>query len=206
MKLMETAEQIRILNKILNDNKGRGFLAIFTATKEFFRVYVGEKSSYYEELDKLDKVSDSLVEGRTINLINSYITYLNNGLTSNLTESRRIQIDTVSDYLEQADRILRTNDLHPAAACIIIGASLEEFLRTWVESENISLGNSKPSLDSYAKALREKELINKQDYKDITSWAGLRNHAAHGEWVQVSDKNKIELMLQGVNLFMRQYS
>ncbi|MEK0338401.1 MAG: hypothetical protein QQN41_13305, partial [Nitrosopumilus sp.] len=63
----------------------------------------------------------------------------------------------------------------------------------------------KPSLDSYAKTLRENELITKQDVKDITAWGGLRNHAAHGEWDQVSDKNRVMLMLEGINLFMRKY-
>ena len=78
-------------------------------------------------------------------------------------------------------------------------------MRSWVENENINLGNKKPSIDSYAKALREEDLITKQDVKDITSWAGLRNHAAHGEWEQVGDKARAQLMLEGVNLFMRKY-
>lgn len=60
-------------------------------------------------------------------------------------------------------------------------------------------------MDSYAKVLREADLITKQDVKDITSWSGLRNHAAHGEWAEVNDKNRISIMLGGVNLFMRKY-
>ena len=42
------------------------------------------------------------------------------------------------------------------------------------------------------------------DIKDITSWAGIRNHAAHGEWDHVSDRARVRLMLEGINLFMRQ--
>jgi hypothetical protein len=42
--------------------------------------------------------------------------------------------------------------------------------------------------------------------KDITSWGGLRNHAAHGEWDEVKDRQRISIMLEGVNLFMRKYS
>jgi hypothetical protein len=111
----------------------------------------------------------------------------------------------VSDFLDQANILLETKGVHPAAPCVLIGASLEEFLRNWIEQENLSLGNSKPSIDSYAKALRENELISKQDFKDITSWTGLRNHAAHGEWDEVSDKKRVSLMLEGINLFMRKY-
>ena len=34
---------------------------------------------------------------------------------------------------------------------------------------------------------------------------GLRNSAAHVKWDEVNDGNKVSLMLQGVNLFMRKY-
>jgi hypothetical protein len=88
----------------------------------------------------------------------------------------------------------------------LIGATLEEFLRTWVEAEGLPLGNRKLGLETYSQVLRDAGLITKQDGKDITSWAGVRNHAAHGEWDEVSDKTRVALMLEGVNLFMRKYS
>lgn len=203
---MEVQEQIDHLKKIISENKGKGHHSVYTPAKEFFRVYVGKNSSFYREFELIEKTVGNLCENRAIGVINAYINYIRSGLKSSLDETRRIQIDTVSDYLEQAETILNTKGLHPAAACIIIGASLEEFLRTWLESEEISLDNYKPSLDSYAKVLREQELINKQDYKDITSWAGLRNHAAHGQWEYVSEKEQINIMFQGVNLFMRKYT
>ncbi len=86
---------------------------------------------------------------------------------------------------------------------MLVGASLEEFLRNWVEASDLSIGNAKPSIDVYCKTLRAVDLISKQDAKDITSWAGTRNHAAHGDWDHVSDRTRIRLMLEGVNLFMR---
>jgi hypothetical protein len=72
--------------------------------------------------------------------------------------------------LGQANTVLEDNDLHPAAATMLIGAALEEFLRTWVESANLSLGNAKPGLDNYCKCLRRADLISKQDGKDILGW------------------------------------
>lgn len=42
--------------------------------------------------------------------------------------------------------------------------------------------------------------------KDITSWIGTRNDAAHGNWNYVEDRNRIKLMLEDVNLFLRKYS
>ncbi|MDD4025942.1 MAG: hypothetical protein PHN85_08490 [Kiritimatiellae bacterium] len=59
-------------------------------------------------------------------------------------------------------------------------------------------------LDAYCKALRTADLISKQDVKDVTAWAGIRNDAAHGDWAKVEDHNRVRLMLEGINLFMRQ--
>lgn len=173
---------------------------------EFLRAYAGSKSAFLEQaystaatmgLSK-DRVS-------TLSLIlKSFVEYLEAGLASGISPERKGQLDVVSDILEQANVLLDDKDQHPAAAAMMIGASLEEFLRTWVETAGLSLGSAKPSIDTYCKCLREAELISKQDVKDITSWAGIRNLAAHGEWDQVSDRGRIRLMLEGVNLFMRQ--
>ena len=95
--------------------------------------------------------------------------------------------------------------MHPAAPAVLIGATLEEFLRTWVEAQGMPLGSRKPGLETYSQLLRDADLITKQDAKDISSWGGLRNHAAHGEWEEVKEKQRVQLMLEGVNLFMRKY-
>ena len=96
--------------------------------------------------------------------------------------------------------------MHPAAPCILIGAALEEFLRNWVTDLGLISDESGPSLDNYSNILRREEFIDKPDSKDIVSWAGLRNDAAHGHWEKVNDKKKISIMLDGVNLFLRKYS
>lgn len=151
-------------------------------------------SSYNNKLSDLHKI------------LNSFKEYVNDDLLKNISLEREIQIETVSDYLEQAEKLLNSKNFHPASAAVIIGASLEEFLRNWLEELNEDMTELKLSLDSYSKQLRKRELISKQDLKDITSWAGIRNDAAHGNWDSVSDRNRIKLMLEGVNLFMRKYS
>ncbi|MGI4833650.1 MAG: hypothetical protein ACRYFK_09340 [Janthinobacterium lividum] len=104
----------------------------------------------------------------------------------------------------QAQQLLEIKAVHPAAPCVIIGAALEEFLRNWVEA-SVGIGDNKPSLDAYSRVLKEADLITKQDVKDLTAWGGLRNHAAHGEWEEVAERKRIQLMMEGVNLFMRKY-
>ncbi len=132
--------------------------------------------------------------------------YVENDLLRNMSIEREIKIETVSEYLEQAEILLNDKSVHPAAAAVIIGASLEEFLRNWLQELQFDLTTIKNSIDSYTKELKALEKLNKQDLKDIVSWGGIRNDAAHGHWVNVEDRNRIKLMLEGVNLFMRKYS
>ena len=95
--------------------------------------------------------------------------------------------------------------MHPAAPAVLIGASLEEFLRNWAEEQNLVGSAKNPGMDAFAGKLKQANLITKQDGKDIVSWGGLRNFVAHGEFDQIQ-REAISLMLQGVNLFMRKYS
>lgn len=199
----EIIRQAKNIIQITNDYRGLLFEAL-----EFLRIYAGEKSSFYKQISPISlTATESFINNTVKSSLNAYIRFLEYGDSGGLTIERKAQIDVVSDFLQQANDLLSNSKMHSAAPTIIIGAALEEFLRNWMESENsLSLGNYKPSLDSYAKILKEAELITKQDFKDITSWAGLRNHAAHGEWSEVEDKKRISLMLEGVNLFMRKYS
>jgi hypothetical protein len=141
-----------------------------------------------------------------VRILESYRDYVQAGLSADVSPERRAQLDVVSDFLDMAHTLLDTKGIHPAAPAVIIGASLEEFLRTWVEQENLSLGTRKPGMETYSQVLRDSELITKQDGKDITAWAGIRNHAAHGEWPEVAEVSRVSLMLEGVNLFMRKYT
>ena len=170
---------------------------------EFLRIYAGPKSAFLKQAEATNEFRNDVVPTLD-SILGSFTEYLQAGLSAGKSPERRAQLDVVSDLLGQANSLLEDNRYHPAAAAILIGASLEESLRTWVEAETLSIGNAKPGIDAYCKALRSAELISKQDVKDIASWAGVRNHAAHGEWDEVSDQNRIRLMLEGVNLFMRQ--
>jgi hypothetical protein len=170
------------------------------------RVYAGEKSSFYKQLSEIKQaMPETRMQDRVKDVLNAFIRYIENGLLEGVSIQRRAQLDVVSDFLSQAEKLLSSKEVHAAAPAVLIGASLEEFLRNWIEESGLSLGGKKPSLESYSTTLREAELITKQDVKDITSWGGLRNHAAHGEWDEVKDKHRISLMLEGVNLFMRKY-
>jgi hypothetical protein len=171
---------------------------------EFLREFAGPNSSFLQLAQHTGGNAASAVATLQAAL-DSFKSYVEAGLRGEVTPARRAQLDVVSDFLEQAHSLLEAKGVHPAAPIVLVGATLEEFLRTWVENKEFSLGQRKPSLDTYAQVLLSEALITKQDMKDLTAWGGLRNHAAHGEWAEVSDKQRAALMLEGVNLFMRKY-
>ena len=198
-QLLDTA------NNILEDvQKNRtNWAGTKASVCEFLRLYAGPKTSFYEIAEKAAGIS---IQEHLATIMKSYISFVKAGLYADISPEKKARLDVVSDLLEQAHILLENEKVHPAAPAVLIGATLEEFLRNWIEAENVPLEGKKPGLDTYCKMLRETELISKQDSKDITSWSGIRNHAAHGEWEQVSDRNRVRLMLEGVNLFMRRYT
>lgn len=203
---MDTDDLIRQARRIIDISHTGAGEGVFTEALEFLRVYAGEKSMFFKNLSTVPlKSDDQYKRGNAAAALKAFIRFTESGLLTGISIERKAQIDVVSDFLQQAANLLDDHRVHPAAPTVIIGAALEEFLRNWVEEADLDLGEKKPSLDSYATALRGAELITKQDIKDTTSWSGLRNHAAHGEWDKVNDRSRISLMLDGVNLFMRKY-
>jgi hypothetical protein len=199
----------RILDKVKDDTS---IIGTYAEACDLIRMNAGPNSPFLATLEARSPSTWNQVYKYTFvtstvrSTLQSFLEHVESGLFQEISPERRAQLDVVSDFLEMANALLETKGVHPAAAAVLIGATLEEFLRTWIEAESLSLDSRKPGLETYSQILREANLITKQDGKDITSWAGIRNHAAHGEWDEVSEKNRISLMLEGVNLFMRKYS
>ena len=206
---MDSAQLIAQIERLLAKCGSTPTLMSYTEATEFLRVYAGQNTVFYESIKDYDPRAtgdDKYSDRGMIEVLNGFLSYVKSGLHDEISSERKAQLDVVSDLLEMAQALLESKDVHAAAPAVLVGATLEEFLRTWMEAENLSLGNRKPGLESYSQVLREANLLTKQDGKDITAWSGIRNHAAHGEWNEVSDKNRVSLMLEGVNLFMRKYS
>jgi hypothetical protein len=199
-------ELIRIANT-LGENDYAKFRGIHARVSDFLVSFAGKNSSFLSQIENGSFPSDKSMAGQYLaEILNAYVAHLESGLIRGLSPKRQAEIDVTSDFLHQAQGLLRSTKVHPAAPAVLIGASLEEFLRNWTEDLGLSLGNKKPGIDAYSSTLREAELITKQDVKDIAAWAGIRNHAAHGEWEELGGAERIRLMLDGVNLFMRKYA
>ena len=105
-----------------------------------------------------------------------------------------------ADLLEQVRTLNADRRVAPAAPTVLAGAALEIALRSAIEELDLAF-EGRPSINAYARTLRQAEILNKQDMKDIEQMAGLRNDAAHGNHDLLS-RERSGLMEQQVNLFL----
>ena len=126
-----------------------------------------------------------------------------NGLLDNIKSL--LQADIFADFLEMGEYLL--NEGYKDAAAVIIGAVLEDSLRKLCDNNGISTNkeNGSPlTIDPINVALAKGDVYSKLVQKQITTWAHVRNKAAHGEYSEY-DKKQIEMMLLFVQNFSEQY-
>jgi hypothetical protein len=179
---------------------------LYNQTLQLLEDYSGKSSHFYNHAYEAFGYSQDLRISYSRQALLALRSYAEKKLLKSVSSFKQAQIDVISDILDQAQTLLNKNEVHPAAAVTLIGAALEEFLRNWCVDEGLMEDGARESIDRYATALRQSDKITKTDVKDITSWGGRRNNAAHGYWDEVSDKQAAKLMLESVNLFMRKYA
>lgn len=175
---------------------------LLVKTKEYIKSHIGENNEFYWAISTLE---DGFEKEKLISLIDSLRQYIDDDLLLDISPKEKAIQEITSETLFQAMLMLNENSNHPAASCFLAGATLENYLKSWVERESLAINNP-PSIGKYAEALKKKGKITSQDVKDITSWAGLRNSAVHGNWPAVEDKRRVQLMVEGIGLFARKYS
>jgi hypothetical protein len=117
-----------------------------------------------------------------------------------------VTAEIFSDFIEMAEHLLEQN--YKDASAVIIGSTLEEHLRHLCNVNAINILEKKPNgkeirltADQLNIELAKKEVYNKIVQKEITSFLGIRNSAAHGQY---SDYNQQQVtqMLNGVTSFI----
>ena len=116
-----------------------------------------------------------------------------------------LQADIFSDFLEMAEHLLKEG--YKDASAVIIGSVLEDTLRKLCELNGIETVNEKGkhlTIDPMNMALVKTDVYNKLIQKQITSWADLRNNAAHGNFDKY-DIKQVEMMLLFVQNFCSEH-
>lgn len=127
---------------------------------------------------------------------------LDKGLLSDIKQL--LQADIFADFLEMAEHLLKEN--YKDASAVIIGSVLEDTLRKLADANGVATSKSGKSLtiDPLNVALVKAGVYNKLVQKQITSWADLRNKAAHGHYDDY-DRNQVEMFLLFTQDFCSRY-
>lgn len=116
-----------------------------------------------------------------------------------------VQADVFSDFLEMGEYLLQGG--YKDAAAVIIGSVLEDGLRKIAERSGVPTVNDSGkslTIDPLNSELGKREIYSKLHQKQITSWAHIRNKAAHGEFGEYTQE-QVQMMLLFVQSFAAEY-
>ena len=120
-----------------------------------------------------------------------------------------VHAELFSDFLEQAEYLLESH--FKDAAAVIAGGVFEEHLRKLClksglpTTEADAHGKIKPKkLDTINSDLAKASVYDKNEQKQVTAWAGLRNEAAHGDYGKY-DAARVQLMIMWLRGFVTKY-
>jgi hypothetical protein len=156
-------------------------------TKDFSRIH----SSWYRHVSEM------------VGILQAIAHEVSNGLLADMRGLLRAEI--FADFMEMAEHLLQEG--YKDAAAVLLGAVLEDSLRKIAGTRNVPLlaPNGKPlTIDPLNAAVAKAGAYGPLVQKQITSWANLRNDAAHGRFSEY-DKDQVKQMLLFVQKFCSDY-
>lgn len=128
---------------------------------------------------------------------------LESGMLSNFKSLA--QAEVFADFLDMAEHLL--NEGYKDASAVLLGAVLEDSLRKIADAAGVAVigPKGKPlTLDPLNAAVCKQGVYGPLVQKQITSWANLRNDAAHGHFEKYDD-TQVKHMLLFVQKFCADY-
>lgn len=182
-----------------------------TRIGQLLRKLYGENSQHYVNFDRAISTDNfytihsnwyghiSQVQGVALTVKHD----VENGLISSI--KGLLQAEIFANFLEIGEHLL--SEGYKDAAAVTIGAVLEDGLRELCKKNNIDITkpNGSPlTIEPLNTELAKNEVYSKLTQKQITSWAHIRNKAAHGQYNEY-DKSQVEMMLLFVQGFAEQH-
>lgn len=155
------------------------------------KYFYGLHNQHYEHFSRMVGVANAIKHD------------VSNGLLVNFSSLARAEV--FADFLEMGEYLL--NEGYKDAAAVIIGSVLEDSLRMLCERASLTVvGNSgKPlTIDPLNTKLVKAEVYGKLVQKQVTTWADLRNKAAHGKYDEY-DAKEVKFMLLFVQSFASEH-
>ena len=153
------------------------------ATRNFYTLH----SNYYEHFTQMLGVANAIKHD------------VSKGLLVNFRSLA--QAEVFADFLEMGEHLL--NEGYKDAAAVIIGSVLEDSLRKLCERASLPVVGSsgKPlTIDPLNTQLAKADVYSILVQKQITTWAHVRNKAAHGEYDEYNT-DQVKMMLLFVQSF-----
>lgn len=164
---------------------------------ERFAYIIKEKDIYYVHSEFYDHLAIAL------GCVQAVYNDLQRGLLHDIQNLLRAEI--FGDFLEMAEYLL--NEGYKDAAAVINGAVLEDTLRKLAIQNGLTVekadGSSK-TIEPLNQELAKSGVYDKLIQKQVTSWADLRNKAAHGNFDKYDD-GMVQQMLLFVQKFCSDY-
>jgi len=157
------------------------------ATNAFYTLH----SNYYDHFTQMLGVAKAIKHD------------LDNGLLVNFRSLA--QAEVFADFMEMGEHLLEGG--YKDAAAVIIGSVLEDGLRKLSERAGLPIVNEsgRPlTIDPLNAQLARENVYSKLVQKQITTWAHVRNKAAHGEFAEYT-REQVSMMLMFVQGFASEH-
>lgn len=182
-----------------------------TRLGQLLKKLYGEKSQHYENFSKAILTDGFyVIHSKWYNHIaqlHGIALTVKHDIENDLLSSIKglLQAEIFANFLEIGEHLL--SEGYKDAAAVTIGAVLEDGLRELCKKNNIEI--TKPtgaplSIEPLNAELAKNEVYSKLVQKQVTSWAHIRNKAAHGQYNEYN-KSEVEMMLLFVQSFAEQY-
>ena len=150
------------------------------SAKNYLLQVIGEKSVHFTEFSALfDKGITYTPVKKGIGILTAAKEDYQSGYLVNIR--KLVGAEIIGSFLDQAQELLESGYIGPAA--VLSGSVLEDYIRNICQEKQIVLPE-KPKLDYMNAQLAKIEYYSKLTQKQITTWAEIRNSAAHGNWEQ----------------------
>ena len=209
--LIAIAEKLSIdasrANDILGHERVQELLSVVARGGQVISKLYGSDSHFFETFQKAVRIPalNAMHSNHyrhvsdVVGILKGVKSDLESGMLANFKNLARAEV--FADFLEMAEHLL--GEGYKDAAAVLLGAVLEDSLRKIADSNGITVigPKGKPmTLDPLNNAVCKHGVYGPLVMKQITSWANLRNDAAHGHFTKY-DAVEVKHMLQFVQKF-----
>lgn len=213
--LIDTGEKLSaeaaVAHSPLGNDKVQELLSMTARGGQLINRLYGKESQYYEMYQVAVKTKQFTIMhsnyykhvSNLVGLFKGIKHDLDTGMLSNMKSLLRAEI--FADFLDMAEHLL--GEGYKDAAAVILGAVLEDSLRKIADACGVSTIGSKGqplTIDPLNVAVCKSGIYGPLVQKQITSWANLRNDAAHGHFANY-DAAQVKQMLLFVQKFCADY-